>query len=55
MMKFMKYVKKGISFYIKRREFTTHSSVTAKGFFEKRGYKVVKEQQVSDIIKAVAG
>lgn len=28
------------------REITTHSSITAKGFFEKRGYKVVKEQQV---------
>lgn len=26
--------------------FTTHASITAKGFFEKRGYKIVKEQQV---------
>lgn len=25
---------------------TTHASITAKPFFEKRGYKVVKEQQV---------
>lgn len=25
---------------------TTHGSITAKPFFEKRGYKVVKEQQV---------
>lgn len=25
---------------------TTHSSITAKPFFEKRGYKVVKKQQV---------
>ena len=24
----------------------THASITAKPFFEKRGYKVVKEQQV---------
>lgn len=27
-------------------QFETHASITAKGFFEKRGYKVVKEQQV---------
>ncbi len=27
-------------------EFTTHASITAKPFFEKRGYAVVKEQQV---------
>lgn len=25
---------------------TTHTSITARTFFEKRGYKVVKEQQV---------
>ncbi len=25
---------------------TTHSSITAKPFFEKRGYRVIKEQQV---------
>lgn len=25
---------------------TTHASITAKPFFEKRGYKVVKEQQI---------
>ncbi len=27
-------------------EFTTHASITAKPFFEKRGYAMVKEQQV---------
>lgn len=27
-------------------EFVTHASITARSFFEKRGYKVVKEQQV---------
>ncbi len=27
-------------------EITTHASITAKPFFEKRGYKVVEEQQV---------
>lgn len=27
-------------------EYTTHASITARPFFEKRGYKVVKEQQV---------
>ena len=26
---------------------TTHASITAKPFFEKRGYRMVKEQQVS--------
>ncbi len=26
--------------------FTTHASITAKGFFEKRGYRVIKQQQV---------
>lgn len=25
---------------------STHASITARGFFEKRGYKVVREQQV---------
>lgn len=25
---------------------TTHASITARGFFEKRGYKIIKEQQV---------
>lgn len=29
-----------------RGDITTHASVTARPFFEKRGYKVVKEQQV---------
>ena len=29
-----------------RGSITTHSSITAKPFFEKRGYKVVKKQQV---------
>ena len=28
------------------RNITTHASITARPFFEKRGYKVVKEQQV---------
>lgn len=28
-----------------RGDITTHASITAKPFFEKRGYKVVKEQQ----------
>lgn len=28
------------------REFVTHASITAKPFFEKRGYVAVKEQQV---------
>lgn len=27
-------------------EIVTHSSITAKSFFEKRGYKIIKEQQV---------
>lgn len=31
---------------VKSDKITTHASVTAKGFFEKRGYKAVKEQQV---------
>ena len=26
--------------------FTTHASITARPFFEKRGYAVIKEQQV---------
>lgn len=29
-----------------QRNIVTHASITAKPFFEKRGYKVVKEQQV---------
>lgn len=29
-----------------QREITTHASITARPFFEKRGYVVVKEQQV---------
>ena len=28
------------------RKITTYASITAKPFFEKRGYKVVKERQV---------
>lgn len=28
------------------KEYTTHASVTARPFFEKHGYRVVKEQQV---------
>ena len=27
-------------------QFTTHASITAKPFFEKRGYRVIREQQV---------
>ncbi len=27
-------------------DITTHASITAKPFFEKRGYKIVREQQV---------
>ncbi len=30
----------------KAAEFTTHASITARPFFEKRGYTVVKVQQV---------
>ena len=47
------YQKKGIATSICNRleqavqeDITTHASITAKPFFEKRGYKVVKEQQV---------
>lgn len=29
-----------------KKNVTTHASITARPFFEKRGYKVVKEQQV---------
>lgn len=31
---------------INANKFTTHSSITAKPFFEKRGYREIKEQQV---------
>lgn len=31
---------------IKVSEITVHASITAKPFFEKRGYKVIKEQEV---------
>ena len=31
---------------VKSCKITTHASITAKGFFEKRGYNVVKKQQV---------
>ena len=47
------YQKKGIATAICNRleqavqgDITTHASITEKAFFEKRGYKVVKEQQV---------
>lgn len=47
------YQKKGVATAICNRleqavqgDITTHASITAKPFFEKRGYKVVKEQQV---------
>ena len=32
--------------YPKTEKITVHASITAKGFFEKRGYKTVKEQTV---------
>ena len=32
--------------YSKASEFTTYASITARPFFEKRGYTVVREQQV---------
>ncbi len=32
--------------YIVVGDITTYASITAKPFFEKRGYKVVKEQRV---------
>lgn len=31
---------------VKADKITTHASITAKGFFEKRGYRVIKEQKV---------
>lgn len=31
---------------VKAEKYTTHASITARSFFEKRGYKVIKEQQV---------
>lgn len=31
---------------VKTGKITTHASITAKSFFEKRGYKVIREQQV---------
>ena len=31
---------------VRAPRFTTHASITAKPFFERRGYKAVKEQQV---------
>lgn len=31
---------------VKAEHFTTHASITARPFFEKRGYRVKKEQQV---------
>ena len=48
------YQKKGIASALCDRlegncgagEFTTHASITARPFFEKRGYRVIKEQQV---------
>ncbi len=47
------YQRKGIATAICNRlelavqeNIVTHSSITARPFFEKRGYKVVKEQQV---------
>lgn len=47
------YQKKGIATAICNQleqavqgDITTHASITAKPFFEKRGYKMIKEQQV---------
>lgn len=47
------YQRKGIASAIceqlehkNRKKITTHASITARPFFEKRGYRVVKEQQV---------
>lgn len=47
------YQKKGIATTICNQleqavqgDITTHASITAKPFFEKRGYKMIKEQQV---------
>lgn len=31
---------------VQRKVVTTHASITARPFFEKRGYKMIKEQQV---------
>lgn len=36
----------GLERAIKASSFTTHASITARPFFEKRGYRVVKEQRV---------
>lgn len=35
-----------LEFTVHAEKYITHASVTARPFFEKRGYKVVKEQQV---------
>jgi len=32
---------------IESDKFTTHASITAKPFFERRGYQVIREQQVT--------
>ena len=32
--------------FTKAKHITTHASITAKPFFQKRGYRVVKEQKV---------
>ena len=32
--------------YVKGKSITTHASITAKTFFQQRGYRVVKEQKV---------
>lgn len=36
-----------LEYKIKTKKYTTHASITTKPFFEKRGYKLVKEQQVN--------
>lgn len=36
----------GLEQSCKARPFVTHASITARGFFEKRGYRVLRRQQV---------
>ena len=38
---------------VKERTIITHASITAKPFFEQRGYKIVKEQQISEIKRRI--
>lgn len=32
---------------VRSKQFTTHASITAKSFFERRGYRLIQEQQVN--------